>query len=88
MTSYFDLAKLGLMSLADAAEAQHMRECARRTMDSVLPPVAKPKNEGWAFGTLDGVSARLVDWFGPVVAAEVLRNYANDCERKKTGEAA
>ena len=88
--SYFDLVKCGLMNLAEASDAQRGRESARSTIDSMLPPVPKAKHEGWAFGLLDMLAIRFVQWFGPVAAAEVFRHYAAVCERQKakTGEAA
>jgi hypothetical protein len=82
--TYFDLVKTGRMDIAEAASAQRMRESGRNTMDSMLPPSPKARHEGYAFGILDGLAVRFVQWFGPSGAGEVFRHYAAVCERQTT----
>lgn len=79
--SYYDYIKTGQIDPLKAAEMQVGRERARSGMAGFLNIKGLP-SDALAFGALDVIAVKLVEWFGAASAGEVLRHYASVCERR------
>lgn len=85
--SYYDHIKTGQIDPMKATEMQVGRERARAGMASFLAAPGLPA-DAMAFGALDTIAVKLVQWYGAAQAGEVLRHYAEVCERQTSVEAA
>lgn len=85
--SYYDYIKTGQIDPMRAAEMQTGRERSRSLMAGYITAPGLP-SEAMAFGALDVVAVKLVEWYGAAQAAEVLRHYATVCERQNLGATA
>lgn len=81
--SYYDYIKTGQIDPMRAAEMQTGRERSRSLMAGHITAPGLP-SEAMAFGSLDAIAVKFVEWYGPEDAAKVLRHYATVCERQKT----
>lgn len=82
--SYSDYIKTGQMTDLQAIKHNTVRNGARTHIAATL---AAHVRDGWpadaaAFGILDTIAVKLVEWYGPAAAGEVLRHYAEVCERQ------
>lgn len=83
--SYSDYIKTGQMTQLEAIKHNTVRNGGRVAMAGVLAAHVRDSlpADAAAFGVLDTLAVRLVEWYGPAGAAEVLRHYAEVCERQK-----
>ncbi|OHV73346.1 hypothetical protein [Ensifer sp. LCM 4579] len=83
--NYSDYIKTGEMDQLSAIRHQSIRDAAKTGMLKLLAETAKQGNpaDAAAFGGLDIIAVKLVEWYGPAEAATVLRHYADVCERQK-----
>lgn len=82
--SYSDYIKTGQMDQLEAIKHNTVRNQNRVAVAGVLNSHARdglPADAG-AFGMLDTIAVKLVEWYGPEGAGEVLRHYATVCERQ------
>lgn len=79
--SYYDFIKTGQIDPLKAAEMQAGRTRARQGMADFLNAKGLP-SDALAFGALDVIAVKLVEWYGAGEAGEVLRHYAAVCERQ------
>lgn len=80
--TYFDHVKSGAISAADALTAQKARTAGRSVTAATLPSLPAVNQEAYAFGMLDAMAVRFVEWYGPAAAGEVMKHYAAICERQ------
>lgn len=82
--SYSDYIKTGEMDQLTAIRNQSIRDAAKIGMSKLLAETARQGNpaDAAAFGGLDIIAVKLVEWYGPADAAKVLRHYADVCERQ------
>ncbi|MBZ9821925.1 MULTISPECIES: hypothetical protein [unclassified Mesorhizobium] len=83
--SYSDYIKSGQMTQLEAIKHNTVRNGGRVAMAGVLAAHVRDglPADAAAFGVLDTLAVRLVEWYGPAGAGEVLRHYAEVCERQK-----
>lgn len=80
MKSYRDYVSTGEMSEKDAAVAEATRGVARFTATKMLAPAPNGAPvDTVAFGMLDVVAVKLVEWYGAEEAAQVFDHYAKVC---------
>ena len=82
--SYLDYIKTGQMTDLQAIKHNTVRGQARIHTAGVLAAHVRDglPADAAAFGVLDTIAVRLVEWYGPAAAGEVLRHYAEVCERQ------
>lgn len=82
--SYSDYIKTGQLDQLTAINYNTVRAQARQTVAKSLAEMVKMDlpADADAFGVLDTVAVRLVEWYGPAQAGEVFRHYAAVCERQ------
>ncbi|MEI9402344.1 hypothetical protein [Mesorhizobium argentiipisi] len=83
--SYSDYIKSGQMTQLDAIKHNTVRKGGQVAMAAVLAAHVRDglPADAAAFGVLDALAVKLVEWYGPAAAGEVLRHYAEVCERQK-----
>lgn len=80
MKSYRDYIVTGEMDQQTAAVAEATRGIARFTATKMLAPAANGAPvDTVAFGMLDVVAVKLVEWYGAEAGAEVFDHYAKIC---------
>jgi len=88
--SYSDHIKTGELSQIDAIKNQSVREAARHAMSMTLAAHVKQElpADAAAFGVLDLIAVKMVEWYGPEAARDVFNHYAEVCGRQpvKTAE--
>ncbi|QKC89961.1 hypothetical protein EB230_17275 [Mesorhizobium sp. NZP2234] len=82
--SYSDYIKTGQMTDLQAIKHNTVRTQGRKAIAGVL---ASHVSDGLpadaaAFGILDTIAVKMVEWYGPAAAGEVFRHYATVCERQ------
>lgn len=87
--TYHDYIRTGEMTQQEAIKHQSVREAAKSGMRATLDAVAAQglPADASAFGALDIVAVKLVEWYGPDQTAEVFRHYVDVCERQKPKDA-
>lgn len=82
--SYSDYIKTGQMTDLEAIKHNTVRTQGRKAIAGVLASHARDglPADAAAFGILDTIAVKLVEWYGPAAAGEVLRHYADVCERQ------
>ena len=87
--SYHDYIRTGQMTQLDAIKHQSVRNASKAGMLSTLRATAEQglPAEAAAFGALDVIAVKLVEWFGPEQTGEVFRHYAEVCERQQPKDA-
>ncbi|MCB5201686.1 hypothetical protein LH464_04235 [Neorhizobium sp. T786] len=82
--TYHDYIRTGEMTQQEAIKHQSVREASKAGMRATLDATVKQglPAEVSAFGALDIIAVSLVKWYGPAAAGEVLRHYAEVCERQ------
>lgn len=79
--SYMDYIKTGELSADEAVELEATRDAARVQIGRMLS-TSEVQPDAAAFGALDVIAVRLVQWYGAAAAAKVFRHYAAVCERQ------
>lgn len=79
--SYSDYIKTGQMDALTATKMTVGRSTSRVGMSRMLANPNLPA-DAMAFGALDTIAVKLVEWYGAADAAKVLRHYADVCERQ------
>ena len=82
--TYHDHIKTGDLTQMEAIKLQSDREAARSGMAATLDATAAqglPADTS-AFGALDTIAVRFVQWYGAAAAADVFRHYAEVCGRQ------
>ncbi|RUX02527.1 hypothetical protein EOA27_32070 [Mesorhizobium sp. M2A.F.Ca.ET.037.01.1.1] len=83
--SYSDYIKTGQMTQLEAIKFNTVRNGGRVAIAGVLAAHVRDglPADAAAFGVLDTLAVKLVEWYGAAAAGEVLRHYADVCERQK-----
>lgn len=84
VNSYSDYIKTGQMDHLTAIKHNTCRATARTALAKTLAEhVARNlPADASAFGALDTIAVKMVEWYGPSDAATVFRHYADVCERQ------
>lgn len=87
--TYSDYIKTGQMDPLEAIKHQTVRNGGRDGMAHILAKhiAQQLPADAAAFGALDCVAVKFVEWYGPVAAGEVFRHYAEVCERQPVKDA-
>jgi hypothetical protein len=82
---YSDYIRTGQMTQMDAIKNQSVRDATKHMISKALAQTAADglPADAAAFGALDIVAVKLVEWYGPAEAAEVFTHYAEVCGRQK-----
>lgn len=82
--SYSDYIKTGQMDQLTAIKHNTCRRLAREAVKKTLTEHASHDlpADASAFGMLDVIAVKFVEWYGPAEAAEIFRHYANVSERQ------
>lgn len=82
--SYLDYIKTGQMTDLQAIKHNTVRSQGRIHIAAALAAHVRDglPADAAAFGVLDTLAVKLVEWYGPGAAGEVLRHYAEVCERQ------
>ncbi|MER9506002.1 hypothetical protein [Mesorhizobium sp. M0579] len=82
--SYSDYIKTGQMTDLEAIKHNTVRNGGRAHMAAALAAHVRDglPADAAAFGVLDTLAVKLVEWYGAPAAGEVLRHYAEVCERQ------
>ncbi|RUU99446.1 MAG: hypothetical protein EOS20_17180 [Mesorhizobium sp.] len=82
--SYNDYIKTGQLTDLEAIKHNTVRQGGRVAIAAALAAHARDglPADAAAFGVLDTIAVKLVEWYGPAAAGEVLRHYAEVCERQ------
>lgn len=83
--SYSDYVRTGQMDQVEAIKHNTIREQSRQGVTNSLKAFADAglPADAAAFGALDVVAVKLVEWYGAEAAGKVFRHYAEVCERQK-----
>ncbi|MER9003295.1 hypothetical protein NKI15_06660 [Mesorhizobium sp. M0862] len=82
--SYLDYIATGQMTDLQAIKHNTVRHQGRIHIAAALAAHVRDglPADAAAFGVLDTLAVKLVEWYGPAAAGEVLRHYAAVCERQ------
>jgi hypothetical protein len=82
--SYSDYIKTGQMDHLTAIKNNTVRTSSKNCMHQIMADLAGqglPADAG-AFGALDAVAVKFVEWYGPKATGEIFRHYGAVCERQ------